>query len=229
MNNIDIDQILSEVEQEVTKAFGKSEETQEEVQNETETEETVEMNKSQEEESAEESSFPYSEQDMQTITSIYSEMSKSEMEAHYNSIKKALFGESTESSMEKSEEQKVETEKETNEEEISLIKSEIEKTKAENEELKKSLSITESVIQSLFESIKTKAPERKALTGVGYIAKSEETVEKNIDLSKLSKGEITGKLKGLDYSSLSKSDRDAINDYYLNSGSVEKIKHLILE
>lgn len=224
MNNIDIDQILSEVEQEVTKAFAKSEEIQEEVEN-TETEEVVEMNKNEGEE-VEEEALPYSEQDLETIESIYSEMSKSEMEAHYNSIKKALFGESAQESMEKSEETETETEEN---DEVSLVKSEMETVKAENESLKKSLQDTEKLLQSFFESLNKKAPERKAVTGVGYIAKSEESTEKNVDLSKLTKGEITGKLKVLDYSSLSKSDRDAINDYYLNSGSVEKIKHLILE
>jgi serine protease inhibitor len=43
----------------------------------------------------------------------------------------------------------------------------------------------------------------------------------------MSKGEVTAKLKALDFQSLSKSDRDAINNFYLQNGSVEKIKHLI--
>jgi hypothetical protein len=73
-----------------------------------------------------------------------------------------------------------------------------------------------------------KAPSQKAITATNYIAKSEEE-DNQVDFSKMTKGEITSKLKSIDYSSLEKSDREAINEYCLNNGSVEKIKHLIKE
>lgn len=207
----DLDEVLSQVQQEFEKALGSMNKSEEEVTEEVEETEEVELSKS--EEDSEEIS--YEEEDYETIDELYSSMSKSEMEAHYASIKKVLFGES----MEKSEG--------TKNEEVKMVKSEVEAIKAENEELKKNLDTVTELLNKMFDTTK-KAPAQKAITGMTYVAKSEETKEE-ADVTKLSKSEITAKLKTLDYGTLSKSDRDAINNFYLNNGSVEKVKHLIKE
>jgi hypothetical protein len=207
----DLDEVLSQVQQEFEKALGSINKSEEEIEVEEETEE-VELAKSEEE--TEEVSEE--ENEYETIDELYSSMTKSEMEAHYASIKKVLFGEA----LEKSEETKTE--------EVKMNKSEVEAIKAENEELKKNLDNVTELLNKMFETTK-KAPAQKAITGMTYVAKSEESKEEGIDISKLSKSEITNKLKGLDYGTLSKSDKDAINSFYLNNGSVEKIKHLIIE
>ena len=94
----------------------------------------------------------------------------------------------------------------------------------ENEELKKNLETLNDLVSKLFSK---KAPSQKAITATSFIAKSEEPEQAGVDISEMSKGEITSKLKALNFGSLSKSDRDAINNFYLQNGSVEKIKHLI--
>lgn len=207
----DLDEVLSQVQQEFEKALGSINKSEEEIEVEEEIEE-VELAKSEEE--TEEISEE--ENEYETIDELYSSMTKSEMEAHYASIKKVLFGET----LEKSEEAETE--------EVKMNKSEVEAIKAENEELKKNLDNVTELLNKMFETTK-KAPAQKAITGMTYVAKSEESKEEGIDISKLSKSEITNKLKGLDYGTLSKSDKDAINNFYLNNGSVEKIKHLIIE
>jgi hypothetical protein len=211
-----VDEMLFQVEQEFNNALGsiaKNEETEVEY-SEVEAEETEELEKAEVEAEAE---------DYETIDELYASMSKSEIEAHYDSVKRVMFGEAEEESMEKSEE---ETEAEETEE-IQMVKSENEGLKEENEELKKNLENIESLINKMFNT--KKAPSQKAITGASYIAKSEETEEDEVDFSKMAKSEITSKLKGLDYASLEKSDREAINEYCLNNGSVDKIKHLIKE
>jgi hypothetical protein len=200
-------------------------------------------------------------------------MSKSEIEAHYSSIKKTMFGEEIEKAEKCDDEDEDEDEdekmkKEEDDSDLSphakeqkakeaqkklrsqnqasgaidrgydqaarsMDKSENSETdmiKAENEELKKSVETMTELLNKLFSSGK-KAPAQKAITEISYIAKSEESESetKGLDISKMSKSEITNKLKSVNYAELSKSDRDCINDFYLNNGSVEKIKHLIKE
>ncbi len=112
-------------------------------------------------------------------------------------------------------------------EEVAMAKSEGD-LQSEIEELKKSLSNYEELVGQLFNK---KAPEGKAVTGLNVIEKSEGTVEevKEDKVSEMKKSEITSKLKTLDYGELTKSDRNAINEYCLNNTSVESIKHLITE
>lgn len=218
----EVNEVLSQVEQEFEKALNsikKSENTEEEVETE-ETQAEEVLSKSEDEETV-------SEEDCETIDDLYSSMTKSEIEDHYNSIKRVLFSESEEAQEEviaKSEENE-----EAQEEVESMLKSENDELKSENEELKKSVEEMTSLINRLFESTEKKAPAQKALTSADYIAKSEEVEEEGIDLSSLSKNEITSKLNKLNYAKLSKSDREAINNYCLENGSVEKIKHLITE
>jgi hypothetical protein len=213
--NKEVDTMLSQVEQEFEKAFGSinknenSEELTEELELET-AEEEVSIAKSED-----------SDDEYETVEELYASMEKSEQEAHYNSLKKVIFGEE-EASIAKSEETEIETEDESED----LVKSENDQLKVENEELKKNYGQMNDLINQLF---KKKAPEQKAITSTNFIAKSEETQNEDIDLSSLSKSEITNKLGKIDYSTLEKSDREAINEYCLNNGSVNKIKHLIKE
>lgn len=207
-----VDEMLSQVEQEFNNALGsitKNEETEVEYEVETEELEKAEVETEETE-------------DYQTIDELYASMEKNEIEAHYESVKKVMFGEAEEieeDSIEKSETEEVE--------EIQMVKSENENLKEENEELKKNLENIEGLINKMFNT--KKAPSQKAITSANYIAKSEEAEENEIDFSKMTKSEITSKLKSLDYSSLEKSDREAINEYCLNNASVNKIKHLIKE
>jgi hypothetical protein len=213
----EVDEVLSQVEQEFEKALNsikKSESTEEEIETE-EIQAQEELSKSEEIEEVEE--------EVETIDDLYSSMTKSEIEDHYNSIKRVLFSEA-----EETQEEVIEKSEEIEEVE-SMLKSENDELKSENEQLKKSVEEMSSLINRLFESTEKKAPSQKALTSADYIAKSEEVVEEGIDLSSLSKNEITSKLNKLNYAELSKSDREAINNYCLENGSVEKIKHLITE
>ncbi len=67
-------------------------------------------------------------------------------------------------------------------------------------------------------------PMRKAVTDIRHLPKNDGSDEK-VDV-KLSKAEITAKLKGLDQAKLTKSDRTAINQYY-NKFEVGGIAHLL--
>ena len=95
----------------------------------------------------------------------------------------------------------------------------------ENQELKKNLETLNDLVSKLFSA--KKAPTQKAITATNFIAKSEELETETVSIAEMSKSEVTAKLKALDFQSLSKSDRDAINNFYLKNESVEKIKHLI--
>jgi len=214
-----VDEMLFQVEQEFNNALGsiaKNEDTEIEASQ-------VEEVEVEEIEKSEEPAEYYEEaeaEDYETIDDLYASMSKNEIEAHYESVKRVMFGEAEEESMAKSESEEEESE------EIQMVKSENSNLKEENEELKKSLENIENLINKMFNT--KKAPSQKAITATNYIAKSEEE-DNQVDFSKMTKGEITSKLKSIDYSSLEKSDREAINEYCLNNGSVEKIKHLIKE
>jgi hypothetical protein len=73
-------------------------------------------------------------------------------------------------------------------------------------------------------SAKKSAPQGKAITSLEVIAKGEETkVEKSYTVS-----EVRSMLnKKASDPSLSKSDRDAINDYYLGSKNIKTVRHLL--
>jgi hypothetical protein len=214
-----VDDMLSQVEQEFENALGSIAKSEENIEEEKEIEveaQAEELEKSETEEVEAE------EEDYETIDDLYASMTKSEKEAHYAAVKKSIFGEEVEEeaveeqSMEKSEE--VEAKED---EEVEMLKS-------ENEELKKNYEQLNELVSKLFNT--KKAPAQKAVTNVNYIAKSEETeFEEKEDFSNMSKSEVTAKLKAIDYSELKKSDREAINNYYLDNGSVDSIKHLIRE
>jgi hypothetical protein len=214
-----VDDMLSQVEQEFENALGSIAKSEENIEEEKEIEveaQAEELEKSESEE------VEFEEEEEETIDDLYASMTKSEKEAHYAAVKKSIFGEEVEEeaveeqSMEKSEE--VEAKED---EEVEMLKS-------ENEELKKNYEQLNELVSKLFNT--KKAPAQKAVTNVNYIAKSEETeFEEKEDFSNMSKSEVTAKLKAIDYSELKKSDREAINNYYLDNGSVDSIKHLIRE
>ena len=223
-----VDEVLFQVEQEFEKALGSIVKNEEELEleenlvSEIEKEEIVAKSEEIEEESEED--------DFETIEDLYASMNKNEQEAHYKALKSALFEQQQEvEQVIESQEEEVITKSEEIEAEESITKSENEELKTKNEELQKSLNTMNELIEKLFEKGK-KAPKRKSITeSYDVIAKSEEQEEEGLDLSKLSKKEITEKLKNINYSGLSKSDRSAINNFYLENGSVDSIKHLIME
>jgi hypothetical protein len=180
-------------------------------------------------------------EEFETIDDLYASMSKNEIEAHYSSLKKVMMTKSEEEKEEEKEEKekkdskkedKKDDKKEDQEVEIEIekcgdmsVKKSEQSLAQENKELKKNLETLNDLVSKLFSS--KKAPTQKAITATSFIAKSEENEIEVFDISEMSKGEVTAKLKALDFQSLSKSDRDAINNFYLQNGSVEKIKHLI--
>ncbi len=107
-------------------------------------------------------------------------------------------------------------------EDFDLLKSEVEAQKNKAETLQKTLdSVTEFLTKFVQ---KTSAPQGKAVTSYDVIAKSEGVNE----TQPMTKSEILGILsKKASDPSLAKSDRDAINEFYLNNASVNSISHLL--
>lgn len=206
-----VDDMLSQVEQEFEKALGsinKNEETEVAVEAAPEVQEEVIAKSEETEEVAEEN-------DYETVDELYDSMDKSEKEAHYTSIKKSLAAEYAAE----------ETVEAKTEEVMAKSESEV-KLETENEELKKNLDQVNGLLEKIFNN--KQAPQGKAITNTSYIAKSEGSEESEDDkVESMSKSEITSKLNGLDYSDLSKNDRNAINDFCLKNGTKESIKHLI--
>lgn len=105
--------------------------------------------------------------------------------------------------------------------ELELAKSEAEAAKAKAAELQKNL---EGVQEFLTQLVK-KVPQGKAITSLEQVAKSEEAQG---EVKELSKSEITEILmkKAAD-PKLAKTDRDAINAFYLNQANFNTISHLL--
>lgn len=196
----------------------------------------------------------YDSEDMEHMHSMYSSMSKPELKAHHDCIRKCMDGmglAKCEDSMAKAEtgdaakdaegyrpnggpkngESKSESKGPASSDdqalnkfepsaEVSLLKSELEAAKAESEKNKKNLEAVESFLKKFVEKT---APAGKAITSLDIIAKNEGSGENK----PLSKSEIHEKLlaKSKD-STLSKSDREAINSYYF-SKNIEKVRHLL--
>jgi len=168
----------------------------------------------------------YDEEDMEHMHKMYASMSKAELKAHHDAIMKCgaaaqpAAQPAGDMPMAKSEtvqptEVKVETQPET-----ALLKSELETTKAQNEELKKNLDGIKEFLTKLVKTV----PQGKAITSLDVVAKSETAQEPK----ELSKSEISQKLsqKAAD-PTLTKSDREAINNYYLNGANLNTISHLL--
>jgi DNA mismatch repair ATPase MutL len=186
-----------------------------------------------------ESELDYDDEDFAEMEKMYKSMNKKEAEAHYKSLKKALFGEEEkeeEKKEEKKEDKKDKKEsKKEKEEEVEkcgeMTKSETpvstedsEKVKAENAELKKSIEQYSKVLELVKNKVLV-APKQKAITNLDYVKKSE---EEKAEEKTLSKNEVIAKLaiKARDIN-LNKSDREAINNYCVNNASIDSIKHLL--
>lgn len=176
-------------------------------------------------EDSDEDSHGYDEEDMEEMSKMYDSMSKGELKAHKSAMEKcwmAKCGDQTKMDMAKSEETvKATPESKPVVEETTLLKSELETKNKEIADLKKSV---EGLVSAINTYVTKKAPARKAITDIEFVAKSEEKVEEK----PLAKSEIIKILnKKASTPNLSSSDRAAINDYCLNNGSMEKIQHLI--
>lgn len=106
--------------------------------------------------------------------------------------------------------------------ETELLKSELGAVNAKYEDLKKNFDAVAAFLTKLVE--KKAAPAQKAITSLEVIAKSEGFDEGE----PLKKEEIHSKLlaKSQDPST-SKSDRDAINAFYLGNEDIKRISHLL--
>lgn len=220
--------LISEVEKEFTDHLNKAEAEQEHKITKSE---DVDVQASQEEVVEKTEEFDYSNEDVQEMDGLYASMSKSEKEAHYQSVKKALFGNEKElGQMEKSEKVVVKKEesdlmKSANE----ALKTQLEKAEKDNEELKKSFS---DLIKKLNGFVGKSAPKQKAITKIEYVAKSEDVVENKkedeVDVTKLTKSEISTRLnEKIRNGVIKKSERELINAFYLEGKSIETIKHLL--
>lgn len=190
-----------------------------------ETKAPAEEGKKEEKPAAESEEHGYDEEDLEHMNKMYGSMSKAELKAHHDAIKGCLdkCGDITEVPMGKSEDISVEVKEEVQSpEEVNLLKSEIEAKDAKVAELQKNLDVATEFLTKLFS--KKSAPAAKAITSLESIAKSEHFTEEKT----LTKSEITSILakKAADPST-TKSDREAINDYYLGSKSLQKINHLL--
>ena len=190
----------------------------------------------------------YDEEDMAHMEKMYRSMSKGELAAHHGCIQKCMGkSEAKPAEMEKAEKAKdmgdeghknggemsASNPKETpgakspasKAEGMQMEKSEnteVELLKSELETQKKNF---EAVQEFLTKLVRKTAPQGKAITSLDVIAKSEASVEEK----PLTKGEIHEilKTKSSD-SSLKKSDRDAINAFYLTGQvNVNSISHLL--
>jgi hypothetical protein len=222
----DMAALISEVETQFAESLAKAEEEKAEL---AKSEETVVTEPVVETAPA----ATYDEEDMNEMNRLYSSMSKSEAELHYQAVKKAVFGDV----IEKSEKAVVEVKPvEVKAVEVKTVeKADLTKSeefialKKENDDLKKSL---EQLVASLTKNIKS-APARKAVTQlseIDYIKKSEkETVNINeIDVTKLSKNEISRKFsEKIREGKLSKTERDQIDGYCLGTVKLDEVKHLL--
>lgn len=171
-----------------------------------------------------EDSHGYDDEDMEHMHKMYSSMSKGELKAHHDCIKKCLDGHKEGAPMAKSEVTEAIEIPSVNLEEVALLKSEFEAVKAEKEKLQKNLDVATEFLTKL---VKKTVPASKAITSLEVINKNEAS---NEDAYKtLSKSEITAKLnKAASNPSLAKSDRDLINAFYCTSNpNIESISHLL--
>ena len=234
----DLSKLIGEVEKEFTAHLAKAEQelvksepapaqAETKVEDKTATAEPTlakAEDKKEDEKEDEEKECDYDEKDHEEMHKMYKSMSKAERKAHADAISKC--GEiSMNKSEEKSVEIKVETPAPDTSKEIELIKSEfsakLEAAEAKNVELKKNL---DAVSEFLTKLVKKTAPQGKAITNLDSIAKSDIKDEEK----PLTKSEIDTRLnqKAAD-PKLAKSDRDAINAFYLNKTDIKTVSHLL--
>lgn len=166
----------------------------------------------------------YDDEDMEHMHSMYSSMSKPELKAHHDSIRKCMDGMAKDEGMDMSMSEHpamAKSESDAVVSEITLLKSELEAVKAKSAEEKKSLETAMTAFLTKF--VEKVVPAGKAITSMDIIAKSSGSDEKP-----LQKGEIDAKLmaKAKDLT-LAKSDRDLINSYYCGGKNIETVRHLL--
>lgn len=175
----------------------------------------------------------YDDADREHMQKMYMSMSKGELKAHHDSCRAALDqkgmakcgeqapmikSETAVASIEVAADVKSEPTKE-----LELLKSEVATEKAKSEALQKNLDTVSAILTKLVE--KKAAPQAKAITSLEVIAKSEGG---STEAKPLTKGEIDAVLlKKSQDPKLEKSDRDAINNFYLGGGSINSISHLL--
>jgi hypothetical protein len=218
----------SEAKPEVTLA--KAEESEEDKSDEKkDAKEASEDAEDKKEDKKDDDKHDYDDEDMEEMHKMYSSMGKAERQLHKSAIEKCgdmMVAKSEEVTKEEplTKSEDAQSLKKA-EEEISLAKKELDGVKEENEKLKKNL---EEVVSAMNGFLSKKGPQRKAITSIEYVKKSE--IENTPEAKVLTKSEITAILnrKAAD-PSLSKSDREAIKTYYLKGASLEVVKHLLTQ
>jgi hypothetical protein len=161
----------------------------------------------------------YDDEDMQHMHSMYSSMSKPELKAHHDAVRKCMDSHG----LAKCEDGMAKSEKDVVIEvapELALLKSELEAAKAKSDESEKNLKAVEAFLKKIAERT---APTGKAITSLDIIAKTESAKNEK----PLSKSEIDAKLLAQAKNpTLTKGDREAINSYYF-SKNIETVRHLL--
>lgn len=189
---------------EQAKEEAKKEPAQEAAQEEIKEESAQEEQKEDKEEDRKDDEEIYSPEELDELKKLYESMSEKERKIHKDILEKC-----GEIKVQKSE--------------TSLVKSkEIEALRKENAELKKSL---EELVSKFVGVIKSQPPVRKTVD----VLKKGEDVGEQKDATSLSKSEIFAQLKTkVKDPSLSKKDRDAINQYLVGGQKdVNLVKHLL--
>lgn len=171
----------------------------------------------------------YDAEDMDHMNKMYMSMSKAELKAHHDSCRMALDAQGMQKcgdgmGMAKSEElASFEVKVPQLEAETALLKSELSAEKVKTAELQKKVDLAAEFMGKLAQ--KKSAPQGKAITSLEVISKSENTppVEKSF-----TKEEVNSILnKKVTDPTLTKSDREKINDYYLGSKDIKIVRHLL--
>jgi len=152
----------------------------------------------------------YSEDDKSELKELYTGMSKSERETHYEAIKTVMASDVA-AEPAKTEEKPVEMKK-------SEQNNEIEALKKSNEELKASM---ETLVAAMKSKVKT-APKGKAVTGLSALDKSEKPAAPAMSREEAKKV-LSKKAAG----PLEKSERELINAFCYGQVGLEKVQHLL--
>lgn len=235
LNKQDLQKMIEQLEKEFSMLLAKSEheeekkeekekveeervEKEEKVEHEEEKEELKEKVEKEEEEKKEEKEEgedePYTKEEIEELYRLYSALSDRERQIHKEILEKCG-------------EIKVAKSEQLQYEQIlkSELKQEIEQLKKENAELKKSLN---ELVGRLLNAIQKNPPVRKTFN---VLTKNEDSIggQDKTDIEKLSKSEIAEILKNKAASfTLSKSDREAINKYFITGQKdISLIKHLL--
>ena len=238
LTQADFEKLITDVEKEFDSFLAKAEseagpeESLAKSDKEDEAKEDSEKAEDKKEDKKDDDKHDYDDQDQEELHKMYASMGKAERELHKSAIEKC--GDMSVAKSEQIKEEKLGQSEETvvpAVDETALIKSELEAkakeldgVKKTNEDLKKNV---EELVGALNGFLTKKGPTRKAITSIEYIKKNE--IEGKAEDKVLTKSEITTVLnKKASDPSLSKADREAINQYYSKGQqSLEVVKHLL--